>query len=355
MTRRSFLTACAGCVGVRSLQRQTAGQPSPGALPGRVAGLRAVQGLPAEIVGAFRDPIAFQQASSGQYFVFDMRGHSVSGIDAAMTGSWPIVKIGGEAGRVLEPTAFALAANGTFVIADRPGARERIQWFGPGGALLGGFTLPGRPLETVSLNGIVLNGIGSLQFSGHSVFINQPETGALVSEYSMTGWVIRTFGTLRPTGHEDDRDVHLSLNAGLPLINPRGGFYFVFQTGVPVFRKLDDEGRLVFERHVEGPELDPIVNNLPNTWPRRKGAGDRLLPIVPPVIRTAAVDAAGRLWVSMAGVPFTYVYDAQGERVGVVQFRAAGIVMPAGLFFAPDGRLLVAPGCYIFDTRGVAR
>ncbi|MBE3132022.1 MAG: hypothetical protein IMZ55_00990 [Acidobacteria bacterium] len=36
----------------------------------------------------------------------------------------------------------------------------------------------------------------------------------------------RNFGTLRPTGQEADRDVHLALHAGMPLVNPRGGYEF---------------------------------------------------------------------------------------------------------------------------------
>ena len=43
---------------------------------------------------------------------------------------------------------------------------------------------------------------------------------------------------------------------------PRGGFYFVFQAGVPMFRKYDGGGRLVFERHIEGVELDRAIAGL---------------------------------------------------------------------------------------------
>jgi hypothetical protein len=296
----------------------------------------------------FREPAAFQQAASGQYFVLDRRGHVVYGVDRALTGAWKIVKIGEETGRLLDPTGFSVASNGTFVVADRPRALERVQVFGSGGALLNGFTLPGRPAESVALNGMVLNGIASLQYSGRSVFINQPETGALVSEYTLQGICVRTFGSLRATGHESDADVHQALNTGLPLVNPRGGFYFVFQAGIPVFRKLNDAGALVFERHVEGPELDATIQALPTAWPRRK-EGERLIPVVAPVIRTAAVDASGNLWIAFAGIPYTYVYDPLGERIRVVQLRGAGIISPASLSFAPDGRLLVAPGCYFFQ------
>jgi hypothetical protein len=353
MNRRSFLEAC-GIVAAPLIvgrPRVAVGQAGRAAAAGRVRTLRSVAGVPPDIVGAFREPAAFQQAASGQYFVFDRTGHTVYGIDAAMTGSWVIVRIGGEAGRIIEPTAFAVAPNGTFVVADRPAALERVQLFGSGGALLGGFTLPGRASESVVIAGVVLNGVGSLHYSGRTIFINQPETGALVTEYAITGVALRSFGTLRTTGQEADRDVHLALNSGLPLVSPTGGFYFVFQTGAPRVTKFDDSGRRIFDRHIEGPELDDILNNLPTTWQRRKATGDRLLPVVPPVVRAAAVDATGHLWVAMTAVPYTYVYDPSGEKVRVVQFRAAGLVRPTGLFFSPDGRLLVTPGCYIFDPR----
>ena len=66
------------------------------------------------------------------------------------------------------------------------------------------------------------------------------------------------------------------------------------------------------------------------------------------MFRTAAVDAAGRLWIALT-LPFTYVFDPDGEKIRVVQFRAAGILAPSSLAFARDGRLLVTPGCYMFQ------
>jgi hypothetical protein len=49
-------------------------------------------------------------------------------------------------------------------------------------------------------------------------------------------------------------------------------------------------------------------------------------------------------------VPYTYVYDAAGEKTRTVQFRGAGIMSPDSLFF-DRGELLVTPGCYIFHVR----
>jgi hypothetical protein len=346
MSRRSLL----GALGALALAPSGRADP-PGprrAPPGTTAeSLRSVGGLPAHIAGEFREPLAFEQDASGQYFVFDRLGHTVYGVGPEMAEAWKIVQIGHESGRIIEPTAFGVAANGTFAVADRPAALERVQFFGPGGRLIGGFTLPGRASETVVLGGLVLNGVGSLQYDGHAVFINLPETGALVTQYSPTGVPLRTFGALRTTGHEADRDVHLALNAGLPLVDPRGGFCFVFQAGTPVFRKYDASGHLVFERHIEGREIDDVLAALPTEWPRRR-RGERELPLIPPVVRTARMDADGCLWVAFAGVPFTYVYDPAGDKVRVVQFRAAGLVMPSSFFFSHTRRLLITPGCFVF-------
>jgi len=79
---------------------------------------------------------------------------------------------------------------------------------------------------------------------------------------------------------------------------------------------------------------------------------DREVPYVQPIIRAAAVDPQGQLWISLV-VPYTYVYDAHGDKARTVQFRAAGIIGPTSLFFTRTGRILVTPGCYEFDPRSV--
>jgi hypothetical protein len=315
----------------------------------RVEVLSSVGGLPAEIVGVYREPAVFLQVASGQYFVFDRRAHAVFGVDGEKTTTWKLVDIGQEPGRVLDPSAFDAEPGGSFVVADAPGGRERIQVFTSSGRQLGGFTLPGRSSPRITLDNIVLSGIGSLQYTGTSLLMSQPETGALMTEFGLGGTPTRSIGALRKTGHEADADVHLALNAGLPLVNPRGGFYYVFQAGIPAFRKYDREGRLLLERHIEGIELDRVIASLPTVWPRRPGEGrERDLPLVTPTVRAAAVDAQGQLWVALVQ-PYTYVFDADGNKVRVVQFRGAGVISPSSLFFTASGRLLATPGCYEFS------
>ena len=308
--------------------------------------LRSTGGLPAHIAGSFQRPIGFQQTDRGQYFVFDRRAHAVYTIEG--DAAKKIIEVGAEAGRVLDPSAFDIdPADGTFVIGDAPFEGARIQTFTASGGRIGGFALPGRHAARVTMDSFVLGGVGSLQFTGNTILVNQPEQGTLVTEFTSNGTPYRTIGALRATG-QADRNVHLALNAGFPLVDPTGGLYFVFSAGVPMFRKYDAQGRLLFERHIQGAEVDDYLRTMPTSWPVRN-ADTKVLPIVPPAVRAAGVDRTGRLWIALTS-PYTYVYDGTGDKIRTVQFRGAEILTPNSLFFTKDGRVLVTPGCYIFQV-----
>jgi hypothetical protein len=317
---------------------------SVSALP--VERVRSIGALPAHLAGTFRDIAACHLTPDGDYLVFDRAAHSASLVSRQGVAR-EIVQIGVEAGKLLRPLAFDSAPDGTFVIADAPFRSERVQAFFYAGGTVGGFTLPGRTTPRVALGNFVLSGVGSLDFTGKTIFVSQPESGALITEYGLDGRVLRSFGNLRATGHEGERDLHLALNAGIPLwLGPKDGFYFVFLGGVPTFRKYSADGTLLFERHVEGVEIDRHIQSLPGTWPKRQTeAGE--LPIVPPTVRAAAVDPAGQLWLSLIS-GHTYVYDTQGDKRRVIQFEAAGALSITNFHFTKDGRLLAAPGCFTF-------
>lgn len=296
------------------------------------------------MVGLFREPIGFKRTANGDYYVFDRRGHTVYAVSPDGATATKLVQIGAEEGRLIEPSAFDVAVNGSFAVADAPNARERVQIFDAAGVRTGGFILPGRGASRVVLGQLALNGVATLSYNGKSLLMSHPETGWLLTEYGSLGTPIRSIGQLRKTGHEADRDLHFALNSGIPIADPAGGFYFVFIAGQPAFRKYDAKGDLVFERVIQGREIDPVIAAIPDRWPRR-AAGE--LPLVAPAVRTAAVDRSGRLWVSFV-LPYTYIYDGIGEKIRTVQFRGAGIIAPSSLWFDTDGRVLVTPGCYEF-------
>jgi hypothetical protein len=310
--------------------------------------LRSVGGLPAHVAGRFTEQMVCRQTADGTFFIFDRRSHTVFALARGADEPREVVKIGAEPGRILRPYAFDVAPDGSFVVADAPEGRGRVQFFMPSGSRLGGFALPGRAASLVAFDGLVIGGLGSLVFNGRSIFLSQPESRSLVTELGVDGVSARSFGDLRATGHEQDRDLHLALNSGLVVINPEGGFYFVFVAGIPVFRKYDASGTLIFERHIEGTELDDYMRDRPTTWPRRK-TSEGELPIVRPIVRAAAADAGGNLWISLS-VPYTYVYDRAGDKQRVVQFRAAGLIGPTSLSLTRAGRIIATPGCFMFDA-----
>ena len=310
--------------------------------------LRSIGGLPPHIVGLFEEPLEFQQSSGGVYYVFDRRGHSVYAVDAGKKAARKLLEIGAEFGRIIQPRGFDTSAAGSLVVADAPRGVERVQLFDADGTRIGNFMLQARQrTAALAFGPLVLSGSASIQYAGTNLLISHPESGALFTEYSQSGYAIRNIGLLRDTGHEQDLDLHLALNVGFPVVDPTGGLYYVFVGGRPMFRKYTRDGRLLFERHVEGIELDGYVASLPTTWPTRSIA-DREIPLVPPAVHAAAVDPAGNLWISLSQ-GYTYVYDANGDKVRTVRFDAAGTVNPTSLFFTSDGRLLVTPGCYEFD------
>ena len=206
--RTSWLAVVAG-VGVG-----LSGAPQP------VDVRRATGGLPAHIANQFEEPLGFAEATTGEFVVLDRRAHTVYLIDREKKAARKIIEIGFEKGRVLGPGVLSLSGDDIFAVADAPNRLERIRYFSLSGTHLGGFYLQSRSMPRLAAGAMVLNGVGSMSFTGRTFLISRPETGALLTELDNRGFVLRSVGVLRKTGHESDNDVHLAMNAGLPLAIP---------------------------------------------------------------------------------------------------------------------------------------
>lgn len=321
-------------------------------LPARIAAetLNPIGGLPPNIVGQVREPAAFIETGDGRFLVFDRRAQTVSAVDAKKATIKKLISIGPSDGEILRPLTFVVGDERTFFVVDQPGSNERVQQFYDDGtplAVFRRFPSPGEPLR-LNADAMLSTGFGPMTAIGRNLLTQIPDGAALMSEITMTGQVTRRIGTLRRTGHESDAPLHRALNAGIPLVSPDGSLYFVFSTGVPMFRKYSAAGEFLYERHIEGPEVDATIQALPNAWPMRR-VGALEFPLVDSTVRAAAIAPNGDLWISL-GVPFTYVYDTGGNKTRTIVFRGAGAMAPNYFFFAKGGRLLVTPGCYEYNV-----
>ena len=310
--------------------------------------LTPIGGLPPQIVGQFRDAAAFIQTDDGRFVVYDRRAQIIYGVDAAKKTVNKLVPIGPLDGEILRPLSFAVSTHRTLIVLDNPGDYERVQTFYDTGTPLTMYRRAGESNDALRINvdSMLSSGLGPISAIGTNFLAQAPDGQSLFGEFTPQGQMVRRIGVPRPTGHERDRPLHQALNTGIALAAPDGSLYFVFTTGIPMIRKYSRSGALVFERHVEGPELDETIQGLPTVWPLRT-LGKVELPAVTPTVSTASIDRQGRLWVSLT-VPFTYVYDAAGNKLRTVQFTGAGPIVPKQLFFTKGGTILVAPGCYEF-------
>ena len=82
---------------------------------------RAVGGLAAHLAATFDEIAACQFSPSGDYVIFDRRAHTVSTATRGADAPTRIVQIGSETGRIIRPSAFDSAPDGSFVVADARG------------------------------------------------------------------------------------------------------------------------------------------------------------------------------------------------------------------------------------------
>ena len=140
--------------------------------------------------GGFGIERRFNNRASGHYFVFDRRAHMVYGHGRGVRKrvadrpyrrrAWPHHRPDG----VCDSRRTA-----RFVVADAPEGRPRIQVFDPAGfreSAASRCPIASRRARRLRRHGR-LSGIASIQFTGSSILVSQPENGALVTEYSGIG------------------------------------------------------------------------------------------------------------------------------------------------------------------------
>ena len=251
---------------------------------------------------------------------------------------------------MLEPTAFDLAPDGRLSSPmRRTGASGCRSSTSPATGLTG-FTLPGRARRRASASAASRSAASARwRFSADGVALNQPETGALITEYGLAGTPLRSIGALRTTGHEADRQLHLAMNTGIPLPHPAGGYYSSSLPGrrfsaatMPAARWCSSGSCRAASSIRCDAGAEEVAAARPSTAPKSRWSC--------PTFRSGGRRIRRRQ-------PLGGVCDAGHLRIRRPTARksapcssvAAGLVPPHEPLLRRGRRLLVTPGCYEFS------
>ncbi|MBA3242225.1 MAG: hypothetical protein H0T60_13430 [Acidobacteria bacterium] len=264
------------------------------------------------------------------YVVSDRTRSSVLVINERSEIVREIGGIGSAPGRLFRPGYLDVASEGAIYVQD--GGNERIQSFDIEGRYLGGFA-------TTRFTGFAAG-------AGGEVFLGQPEKGNLVSVYSREGKALRSFGSLKklsevygPDFALDDEKWRNAINRVKLSIEPDGGVLVSFMLA-PFIQKYTREGELVFERRLEGPEVERLAEAVVSP-----GGGGNLTVTTDGfpehVMSLEAVSLPGGEINVILTDGSVYVADAEGNRVRVVRPRAEGRFTPEMIGRSPAGETVV--------------
>ena len=288
--------------------------------------LKSVAALPAHVAGQFEQLTACQQTAERR--LFRLRSPRAFRLHRAAEP-----RAGAEAhrdrrrGRARAATRPRSISRGddTFVVADAPGGRPRIQIFTTSGSTIGGFYLQGRAVPRVTLRQpgaerhrrdrvhrqVALRESARARRADRRVQRRRADRCA------------RSARCARPATRPTPTSTWRSTPADR-LANPRPAAST--SSSLPACRSsasTTPSGRLVFERHIEGTELDEFIQGAAHHLEARR-TGDGEIPLVLPSVYAAAADAAGQ------SVDLARRSDSRtsttpaGEKRRTVQFRAAG-------------------------------
>ena len=284
----------------------------------------------------------------GLYVVSERTRNSLLVINERSEIVREISGIGSAPGRLFRPGHLDVSADGAVYVQD--GGNERVQSFDLEGRYLGGFT-------TTTF-------IGFAAGAGGEVFLGQPERGRLVTVYSRDGQVLRSFGALKklsevygPGLPEDDEKWRNAINRVKLTSTEDGGVLVSFMLA-PFIQKYTREGELVFERRLEGPEVDRLTELVLS--PESGGNLTISTDGFPEhVMSLEAVSLPGGEINVLLTDGSVYVADAEGRKVRVLRPKAEGSLTPDMVGLSPGGETVVVGltgrECYALPRQSAER
>lgn len=269
-----------------------------------------------------------------KYFLTDIEGNRLLVINRNMEVERNFGRIGSGPGRVFHPGYLDVGGDGTLFVED--GGNERIVRFDQSGHYLGAFRVD-------DFQGMAVD-------AQNQLYLGQPQAGSLITVYSSTGTKLRSFGQLKKYSEiygEAFRDKDASyMNAlnRVRLASDKAGNLYVSFMNTPLIRKYAPDGTLMFERRVEGPEIDGLLEAIQKRRyiaTKIDGIDMRIIaldPVIDPVngnIMVPLVDGS------------VYVADREGNRVSLLRpawaNRGDGTFRPFVAGLGANGEFMVTP------------
>jgi hypothetical protein len=269
---------------------------------------------------------------NGKYFLTDFEGNRILIVNERMELERDFGRIGSGPGRLFHPGYLDIGPDGTVFVEDA--GNERIAKFDQSGNYLGELRVPPH--------------LGLAVGSQNELYLGDPYEGHLVSVYSSSGQKLRSFGQLKkfsdvygPAFSDKDAPYTIAFNRVRLATDEEGNVYVSFML-TPLIQKYSPNGTLLFERPLEGPELDQLFEAIQKTKyiaTRGDGADARIIALDP------VIDPSnGNIMVPLVDGSI-YVADREGRKINllhpVLSSKGGGFFHPFVASLGANGELLV--------------
>lgn len=270
----------------------------------------------------------------GRYFLSDIEGNRIVVVNDKMQIERDFGRIGSGPGRLFHPGYLDVGRDGTIFVED--GGNERIVKFDQQGNYLGEFRL-------TDYQGFAVG-------AQNELYVGQPDQGHLITVYSSSGKKLRSFGQLKkfsdvhgPAVRDKDIQFRIAFNRVRLTTGQNGDLYVSFML-TPLIQKYNAEGTLLFERRLEAPEIDRLLEAIEKKkyiGTKSDGADARIValdPVIDP--------ASGNIMVPLVDGSI-YVADREGNKLMLLRptwtAEGDGTFYPFVAGLGAKGEFLVTP------------